>query len=116
MRGRTFMNRYVFPDGELIDVARVLAAMERAGLEVRDVESLREHYSATLHAWLRNLESGWEEAVAMVGEPRTRVWWLYMSASANAFDDGRLAVHQVLGVAPGPGGRSGMPPTRAVWS
>jgi cyclopropane-fatty-acyl-phospholipid synthase len=110
------MNRYVFPDGELIDVAQVLSAMERAGLEVRDVESLREHYSRTLHAWVHNLESRWEEAVAAVGEARARVWWLYMSGSANGFEDGELAVHQVLGVVPGSRGRSGMPPTRSSWS
>jgi cyclopropane-fatty-acyl-phospholipid synthase len=59
MHGRTFMNRYVFPDGELIDVAEVAGAMERAGFEVRDVESLREHYVTTLHAWVANLENSW---------------------------------------------------------
>ncbi len=58
------MNRYVFPDGELVDLSNVVAAMQRAGFEVRDVESLREHYSQTLHAWVRNLEGSWEEAVA----------------------------------------------------
>ncbi len=115
MHGRTFMNRYVFPDGELIDVAEVVAAMERAGFEVRDVESLREHYSQTLHSWVGNLERSWSAAVTLVGEPRARVWRLYMAASANGFDDGRFAVHQVLGVIPTEGGASGMPRTRAAW-
>jgi cyclopropane-fatty-acyl-phospholipid synthase len=105
----------VFPDGELVDLANVVGAMQRAGFEVRDVESLREHYSETLHAWLRNLESSWEEAVALVGEPRARVWRLYMAGSANGFDNGGLAVHQVLGVVPAQGGASGMPRARSGW-
>jgi cyclopropane-fatty-acyl-phospholipid synthase len=115
LHGRTFMNRYVFPDGELIDIAKVVAAMERAGFEVRDLESLREHYSQTLHAWVDNLENSWEEAVGLVGEARARIWRLYMTASANGFDDGGLAVHQALGVRPEAGGSSGMPRTRDGW-
>jgi cyclopropane-fatty-acyl-phospholipid synthase len=115
MRGRSFINRYVFPDGELVDLADVAGAMERAGFEVRDVESLREHYSETLHAWVANLEGSWDEAVGLVGEPRARVWRLYMAGSANGFDDGGIAVHQVLGVVPAQGGASGMPRARAGW-
>ncbi len=113
--GRTFMGRYVFPDGELLDVGEVALAMERAGFEVRDVESLREHYSRTLQAWVENLEAHWDEAVRAVGEARARVWRLYMSGSINGFEDGGISVHQVLGVVPAPGGHSAMPPTRAEW-
>ena len=112
---RSFIGRYVFPDGELIDVGQVVVAMEDAGFEVRDVESLREHYSKTLHCWVRNLERHWDAAVAEVGVRRARVWELYMAASANGFDDGGISVHQVLGVVPEPGGRSGMPSTRSGW-
>lgn len=115
MRRRSLIGRYVFPDGELLDVGDVVLAMERAGLEIRDVESLREHYSKTLHAWVENLEANWDEAVAEVGIARARVWRLYMAASANAFDGGGISVHQVLGVKVGPGGRSHMPPTRRDW-
>jgi cyclopropane-fatty-acyl-phospholipid synthase len=115
MRGPTFMNRYVFPDGELLDVGRVVVAMERAGFEVRDVESLREHYARTLKCWVSNLEASYEEAVRLAGGERARVWRLYMAASANSFEEGRISVHQVLGVHPEAGGRSGMPPTRADW-
>ena len=97
---RTFIGRYVFPDGELLDVAEVVGAMQRTGFEVRDVESLREHYSRTLHHWVANLEADWDEAVGLVGPPRANVWRLYMAASANGFDDGGLAIHQVLGVVP----------------
>ena len=104
-----------FPDGELIDVGRVVLAMEEAGFEVRDVESLREHYAKTLHAWVRNLERNWDAAVAEVGVRRARVWRLYMAASANGFEDGGISVHQVLGAVPLSDGSSGMPPTRAAW-
>ena len=112
---RTFIGRYVFPDGELIDVGEVLLAMERAGFEVRDVESLREHYSRTLHCWVANLEAHWDEALALVGRARADIWRLYMAGSAIGFDDGGIAVHQVLGVLPRADGTSGMPRTRADW-
>lgn len=112
---RSFMHRYVFPDGELHDVGDTVLRMERAGFEVRDVESLREHYARTLRCWIANLEAHWPEAVALVGETRARVWRLYMSGSANGFADGGLGIHQVLGVVPHADGTSGMPPTRADW-
>ncbi|MEK7411401.1 MAG: class I SAM-dependent methyltransferase, partial [Actinomycetota bacterium] len=109
---RSFMNRYVFPDGELLDVGDTVLAMERAGLEVRDVESLREHYALTLRRWAANLDANWDAAVALVGIGRARVWRLYMAASAVGFEDGGLAIHQVLGTLPSDDGTSGMPFTR----
>ena len=112
---RTFIGRYVFPDGELVDVGEVVLAMERAGFEVRDVESLREHYARTLRCWVANLEDHWDEAVALVGRPRADIWRLYMAASAVGFEDGGIAVHQVLGVVPDADGTSGMPRTRDDW-
>jgi cyclopropane-fatty-acyl-phospholipid synthase len=111
----SFTGRYVFPDGELLDVGEVVLAMERAGFEVRDVESLREHYARTLRAWVANLERGWDQAVALVGEARARVWRLYMAASAVGFADGGLGLHQVLGVVGAADGSSGMPATRRSW-
>lgn len=113
---KSFIGRYVFPDGELIDVGTVVLAMEEAGFEVRDVESLREHYNKTLRAWVGNLQRHWDAAVSEVGVRRARVWLLYMAASANGFEDGGISLHQVLGVLPTTGGRSGMPPTRRAWS
>jgi cyclopropane-fatty-acyl-phospholipid synthase len=112
---RSFTYRYVFPDGELLDVADVATAMEAAGFEVRDVESLREHYARTLRAWVANLETSWQRAVELVGDARARVWRLYMAGSALGFEDGGISLHQVLGVLPHPDGTSGMPPTRDGW-
>jgi len=115
LRTRTFIGRYVFPDGELLDVGRTAFAMQRAGFELRDVEQLREHYGLTLRSWVANLEARWSDAVALVGEGRARVWRLYMAASALSFEAGMIGVHQTLGVKPSADGRSGMPPTRAGW-
>jgi cyclopropane-fatty-acyl-phospholipid synthase len=112
MGRRTFIGRYVFPDGELIDIGRVVLAMERAGFEVRDVESLREHYARTLREWIANLEQHWDHAVELVGPGRARIWRLYMAASAVGFTDGGISVHQTLGVRADDDGNSGMPPTR----
>lgn len=116
LSGRSFTGRYVFPDGELLDVGDVVLAMEGAGFEVRDVEGLREHYALTLRAWVANLGAGWDRAVALVGERRARVWRLYMAGSALGFEDGGLGLHQVLGVARAGDGSSGLPRTRAGWA
>jgi cyclopropane-fatty-acyl-phospholipid synthase len=113
---RSFVGRYIFPDGELLDVSDVVAAMEAAGFEVRDVESLREHYARTLRHWVANLEANWDEAVLLVGAERARAWRLYMAGSVVGFEDAGLNLHQVLGLISGPDGRSGRPPTRDGWS
>ncbi|MGH9114012.1 MAG: class I SAM-dependent methyltransferase [Acidimicrobiales bacterium] len=105
---RSFVNRYVFPDGELHEVGRVVSITQDAGFEVRHVESLREHYALTLRQWVANLEEHWDQAVAEVGERRARVWRLYMAGSAINFEAGRSQVHQVLSV-PRTEGRSGLP-------
>ncbi len=106
---RTFIGRYVFPDGELCDVGSVITAMQAAGLEARHMESLREHYARTLRHWVANLERHWDEAVAEAGAGRARVWRLYMAASAINFEVGGISVHQVLGVRPHIGGASDFP-------
>jgi cyclopropane-fatty-acyl-phospholipid synthase len=105
---RSFIEHFVFPDGELHEVGRVVSTMQNAGFEVRDVESLREHYALTLRNWVQNLESGREEAVAHAGEERYRVWRLYMAGSALNFEAGRTQVHQILGVKT-EDGASGLP-------
>jgi cyclopropane-fatty-acyl-phospholipid synthase len=111
----SFIGRYVFPDGELLDLADTVRCMQAAGFEVRDVENLREHYALTLRRWVHNLEENWDAVVAEVGERRARVWLLYMSGSINGFDDGRLQLQQTVGVKPHDDGRSGMPRTRVDW-
>ncbi|WP_055587333.1 SAM-dependent methyltransferase [Streptacidiphilus griseoplanus] len=110
-----FIDRYVFPDGELSPVGSTVSLLEEAGFEVRDVEALREHYALTLRAWVANLEAGWDEAVRLAGPGRARVWRLYMAACVGAFERNEIGVNQVLAVRPGAGGRSGMPPTRGMW-
>ncbi len=114
MTRSSFVGRYVFPDGELVDIADTVAAMEDAGFEVRDVENLREHYERTIRCWVDRLEERWDDAVALVGTRRARVWRLYLSGSINGFEDGGLQLYQTLGVKTD-GWASHMPPTRAGW-
>ncbi|WP_116950010.1 SAM-dependent methyltransferase [Jiangella endophytica] len=114
---RTFIDAYVFPDGELIPVGDVVNGLEAGGFEVRDVQALREHYARTLRAWVVNLERGWHRAVDLAGEGRARVWRLYMAASAVSFYAARIGVDQVLAVRPHGDGRSDLPMVRPVgWS
>jgi cyclopropane-fatty-acyl-phospholipid synthase len=113
--GRSFIDAYVFPDGELAPVGTTVSIIEEAGFEVRDVQALREHYALTLRAWVANLESQWSQAVRLTSAGRARVWRLYMAASALAFEQGRIGVNQVLAVKTRRDGTSGMPPTRAAW-
>jgi cyclopropane-fatty-acyl-phospholipid synthase len=103
-----FIDRYVFPDGELHEVGSIISALQRAGFEARHMESLREHYALTLRAWVRNLETQWDDAVGEAGEARARIWRLYMAGSAVNFEDGNIQVHQVLAVKPD-AGESGLP-------
>jgi cyclopropane-fatty-acyl-phospholipid synthase len=110
----SFVGRYVFPDGELIEVGTVVTAMQRAGFEARHVEDLREHYARTLRHWVANLEEHWDEAVAEVGANRARIWHLYMAGSSAGFEADRIQIHQVLGVKPNADGTSGMP-NRPDW-
>jgi cyclopropane-fatty-acyl-phospholipid synthase len=104
---RGFANRYVFPDGELHEVGRVVSRIQGAHFELRHVESLREHYNLTLRQWVANLERNWDEAVAEVGPNRARVWRLYMAGSAVGFTAGDIQIHQALAVREESGGASG---------
>jgi cyclopropane-fatty-acyl-phospholipid synthase len=113
--GPTFSNTYVFPDGELVPVHVTLHAAETSGFEVRDVESLREHYALTLRHWVRRLEASHDQALQFVDEPTYRVWRLFMSGSAHGFTVGRLNLYQALLVKPDRDGCSRLPLTRADW-
>jgi cyclopropane-fatty-acyl-phospholipid synthase len=108
----SFIDRYVFPDGELEPLSVMVGALEEAGFEVRDLESLREHYALTLRGWVANLEANWDRAVELSTAGRARVWRLYMAGSALAFEGNRLGVNQVLAVRPEVRGLSGMPRSR----
>lgn len=92
----TFSDKYVFPDGELTLISTTLKYAEAAGFEVRDVESLREHYAKTLRHWVKRLEARHQEALQHVEETTYRIWRLYMAASARGFEVGRLNIYQSL--------------------
>lgn len=109
-----FIDRYVFPDGELTGVGRIASAMQDQGLEVRHVEDLREHYALTLAGWSRNLEAHWDECLDEVSVGRARVWGLYMAGSRLAFERNEVQLHHVLGVRPGAHGAAGFP-LRPDW-
>ncbi|MFF3512103.1 class I SAM-dependent methyltransferase [Streptomyces sp. NPDC002573] len=110
-----FIDAYVFPDGELAPVGTTVTQLERAGFEVRDVESLREHYALTLRAWVGGLEAQWGRAQSLAGPGRARVWRLYMAASALAFERNRIGVNQVLAVRTPESGASGLPLRPRTW-
>jgi cyclopropane-fatty-acyl-phospholipid synthase len=113
--GGAFIETYIAPDMHMRPLGQTVALLERAGLEVRSVESLREHYVRTIRAWHRTLEDRWPHFIAMAGEPTARVWRLYLAGSALAFAERRMGVDQILAVRPASDGRSGMPPTPHDW-
>lgn len=108
-----FIQRYVFPDGELELPATMVAAAELAGWETRDLESLREHYALTLRHWVQRLEAQREAVCQLVGEQRYRVWRLYMAASAHAFASGQIGIVQMLLSKSDGTGRAALPLIRA---
>lgn len=107
-----FMARYVFPDGELVNVGDLLGYAERTGFEVRDVENLREHYAKTLRAWMQRLEANRAAAVAASDERAYRIWKLYLSGSAQGFASGRMGLFQSLLARPFANGSTPLPATR----
>jgi cyclopropane-fatty-acyl-phospholipid synthase len=111
-----FIDAYVFPDGELAPIGTTVTQLERAGFEVRDVESLREHYALTLRRWVANLEADWAQARHLTSPGRARVWRLYMAASALAFERNRIGINQVLAVRTPESGASGMPLRSRTWN
>jgi cyclopropane-fatty-acyl-phospholipid synthase len=108
-----FIRRYVFPDGRLVPAADIVGSAEAQGFELRDVESLREHYVETLRHWVRRLERRQAEVKAMVGDITYRVWRLYMAASAHGFRSGRIGIIQSLLAKPDARGSVHLPRTRA---
>ncbi len=113
--GPSFIDKHVFPHSDVPPLPVVTQAAESAGLEVRDVENLREHYALTLRHWVRRLEDHRDEARAHVDETTYRIWRLYMAGSARRFDQGHLALYQVLLAKPDAKGGAHLPLTRADW-
>ena len=112
--GGPFIEAFIAPDMHMRPVGETVALIEQAGLEVRDVHALREHYVRTVDAWYATFEQNWNQVVAMVGEEVARVWRLYLVGGALAFEEGRMGVDQILAVKPRADGRSGMPGARTT--
>jgi len=110
-----FTDVYVFPDGELVPINRTLRAAEDSGFEVRDVESMREHYTLTLRKWVDNLEARHGDAVEVTDETTYRIWRLYMAGSAYYFDTGKNNLYQTLLAKPYTCGNCRLPLTRSDW-
>ncbi|MDI9893105.1 class I SAM-dependent methyltransferase [Rhodococcus sp. IEGM 1381] len=111
----SFIDRYVFPDGELTGSGRIITEIQDVGLEVRHEENLREHYALTLAGWCQNLVDNWDACVAEAGEGTARVWGLYMAGSRLGFERNVVQLHQVLAVKLGPKGQANVP-LRPWWN
>ncbi|HTM85555.1 MAG TPA: class I SAM-dependent methyltransferase [Mycobacterium sp.] len=110
-----FIDRYVFPDGELTGSGRIITAMQNTGLEVLHAENLRHHYALTLRDWCRNLVTHWDEAVAEVGLPTAKVWGLYMASSRVGFEHNVIQLHHVLAAKLDERGSDAGLPLRPWW-
>jgi cyclopropane-fatty-acyl-phospholipid synthase len=113
--GGPFIEAYIAPDMHMRPLGETVALLEDAGLEVRAVESLREHYARTIAAWRAVLESRLDEVTALVGEETARVWRLYLAGGVLAFEQRRMGVDQIVAVRPTAQGASGMPATLSGW-
>ena len=104
-----FIDRYVFPDGELTGSGKIITEAQNVGLEVQHEENFRVHYAKTLAGWCHNLEANWDECVAEVGEGTARVWGLYMAGSRMGFERNEIQLHHVLATRTDDEGASGYP-------
>ena len=113
--GGPFIETYIAPDMHMKPLAKTIGLIADAGLEIRDVQAMREHYPQTVAGWARNLEDNWQTAVALVGAENARVWRLYLAGGSLAFEENRMGVDQILAVKPSRAGVSGMPATPMDW-
>jgi len=113
--GGPFIETYIAPDMHMKSLATTIGLLEDAGLEIREVQAMREHYPRTVRAWLATLEARWDDAVAIVGVEVARVWRLYLAGGALAFEENRMGVDQILAVRPDADGGSGLPWTPRSW-
>lgn len=107
--GGPFIRTWIAPDMHMKPLAETIGALAGAGLEIRGVQALREHYAWTIDAWARNLEANWDRAVELVGPQTARVWRLYLAGSSLAFSTGRMGVDQILMLRPAADGAAGIP-------
>ncbi|MGH3498503.1 MAG: class I SAM-dependent methyltransferase [Nocardioidaceae bacterium] len=113
--GGPFIETYIAPDMHMKPLATTIGLLAGAGLEIRDVQAMREHYPLTVAAWAANLEARWQRAVDLVGEQSARVWRLYLAGGGLAFSENRMGVDQILAVRPDDDGRSSMPLSPIDW-
>ena len=113
--GGPFIETYIAPDMHMKPLPKTLGLIAAAGLEIRDVQAMREHYPQTVAAWAANLEDNWDRAVKTIGEEYARVWRLYLTGGALAFEENRMGVDQILAVKPSARGVSGMPSSPMDW-
>jgi cyclopropane-fatty-acyl-phospholipid synthase len=113
-RAGGFIDRYVFPDGELTGSGTVITTMQDVGFEVRHEENLREHYARTCGAWCANLVANWDACVREVGEQTAKIWGLYLAGSRLGFEHNEIQLHQVLGARVREDGRADFP-LRPDW-
>ncbi|GAA3515674.1 cyclopropane-fatty-acyl-phospholipid synthase family protein [Aeromicrobium panaciterrae] len=113
--GGPFIETYIAPDMHMKPLAKTIGLIAGAGLEIRDVQAMREHYPQTVAGWAENLESNWSTAVALIGEENARVWRLYLVGGALAFEENRMGVDQILAVKPSINGVAGMPTSPLSW-
>ncbi|MET0821589.1 MAG: cyclopropane-fatty-acyl-phospholipid synthase family protein [Aeromicrobium sp.] len=113
--GGPFIETYIAPDMHMKPLAKTIGLIAASGLEIRDVQAMREHYPQTVAGWARRLEDSWDVAVKLIGEENARVWRLYLVGGALAFEENRMGVDQILSVKPSPRGVSGMPTSPTAW-
>ncbi len=113
--GGSFIETYIAPDMHMKPLATTLGLIAGAGLEIRDVHALREHYDWTVSAWERTLKTRWSDVEELIGRVGARVWRLYLVGGGLSFAQGRMGVDQILAVRPHDDGASGMPPFRGGW-
>lgn len=113
--GGPFIETYIAPDMHMVPLAKTIGRIAASGLEIRDVQAMREHYPQTVAGWARQLEDNWDAAVKLIGEENARVWRLYLVGGALAFEENRMGVDQILSVKPSARGVSGMPTSPLDW-
>ncbi|MRJ76396.1 methyltransferase domain-containing protein [Aeromicrobium sp. SMF47] len=113
--GGPFIETYIAPDMHMKPLARTIGLIAASGLEIRDVQAMREHYPQTVAGWAARLEESWDRAVKLIGEESARVWRLYLVGGALAFEENRMGVDQILAVKPSRRGVSGMPASPLAW-